>query len=28
VVIANGITGDNEGLFLGLHVVDYYRAVV
>jgi len=28
VVISNGITGDNEGLFLGLHVVDYYKAVV
>lgn len=28
VVISNGVTADNEGLFLGLHVVDYYRAVV
>lgn len=28
VVISNGITGDNEGLFLGLNVVDYYRAAV
>jgi len=28
VVISNGISGDNEGLFLGFHVVDYYKAVV
>lgn len=28
VVISNGINADNEGLYLGLHVVDYYRAVV